>query len=106
MTDISFTVPKDTITKTLKISKKIADNIGAGGIISDEAIAKVSVVGVGMKSQSGVAAKCFSCLAKHKINIEMISTSEISISCIVKKDLGKEALKVLHKEFGLDKIKE
>lgn len=106
MTDISFTVPKDRITKTLKISKKIADNIGAGGIISDEAIAKVSVVGVGMKSQSGVAAKCFSCLAKHKINIEMISTSEISISCVVKKDLGKEALKVLHKEFGLDKIKE
>jgi len=106
MTDISFTVPKDTVAKTLKISKKIADNIGAGGIISDEAIAKVSVVGVGMKSQSGVAARCFSCLAKHKINIEMISTSEISISCVVKKELGKEALKVLHKEFGLDKIKE
>jgi len=105
MTDISFTVPKDKIAKTLKISKKIADNIGAGGIISDEAIAKVSVVGVGMKSQSGVAARCFSCLAKHKINIEMISTSEISISCVVKKDLGKEALKVLHREFGLDKIK-
>ncbi len=105
MTDISFTVPKDKITKTLKVSKKIADSIGAGGIISDEAIAKVSVVGVGMKSQSGVAAKCFSCLAKHKINIEMISTSEISISCVVKKDLGKEALRVLHKEFGLDKIK-
>jgi len=105
MTDISFTVSKDKITKTLKVSKKIADSIGAGGIISDEAIAKVSVVGVGMKSQSGVAAKCFSCLAKHKINIEMISTSEISISCVVKKDLGKEALRVLHKEFGLDKIK-
>jgi len=104
-TEISFTVPKDKIAKTLKISKKIADNIGAGGIISDEAIAKVSVVGVGMKSQSGVAARCFSCLAKHKINIEMISTSEISISCVVKKDLGKEALKVLHREFGLDKIK-
>ncbi len=106
ITDISFTVPKDNVAKTLKISKKIADNIGAGGIISDEAIAKVSVVGVGMKSQSGVAARCFSCLAKHKINIEMISTSEISISCVVKKELGKEALKVLHKEFGLDKIKE
>ncbi|MDD4955848.1 MAG: aspartate kinase [Candidatus Omnitrophica bacterium] len=106
MTDISFTVPKDNVAKTLRISKKIADTIGAGGIISDEAIAKVSVVGVGMKSQSGVAARTFSCLAKHKINIEMISTSEISISCVVKKDLGKEALKVLHKEFGLDKIKE
>jgi aspartate kinase len=106
MTDISFTVTKDNFTKAMKISKKIAQRIGAGDIICDENIAKVSAVGVGMKSQSGVAAKCFQTLAKHKINIEMISTSEISISCVVKKDLGKEALKVLHKEFGLDKTKE
>ena len=105
MTDISFTVTKDNLTKAIKISKRIADAIGAGGIIFDENIAKVSVVGVGMKSQSGVAAKCFSALAKHKINIEMISTSEISISCVVKKETAKEALKVLHREFGLDKIK-
>jgi aspartate kinase len=61
------------------------------------------VVGVGMKSQSGVAARCFMALAKHKINIEMISTSEISISCVVKKEFGKDALRVLHKEFELDK---
>jgi aspartate kinase len=106
MTDISFTVAKDNLAKAIKISKRIADTIGAGGIISDENIAKVSVVGVGMKSQSGVAAKCFSALAKYKINIEMISTSEISISCVIKKEAAKEALKVLHKEFGLDKIKE
>jgi aspartate kinase len=105
MTDISFTVSKDSLTKALKISKKMAENIDAGEVVSDENIAKVSVVGVGMKSQSGVAAKCFSALAKHKINIDMISTSEISISCVVKKDSGKEALKVLHKEFGLGKIK-
>ena len=65
-------------------------------------IAKVSVVGVGMKSHSGVAAKCFSILAKNKINIEMISTSEISISCVVKKEAGKKALKALHKGFKLD----
>ncbi len=58
-----------------------------------------------MKSHSGVAAKCFSILAKSKINIDMISTSEISISCIVKKDAGKKALKVLHKEFKLDKTR-
>jgi aspartate kinase len=105
MTDISFTVPKATLTKSLKTSKKISDKIGAGDVVFDENIAKVSVVGVGMKSQSGVAAKCFSSLADNKINIEMISTSEISISCVVKKDLGKEALKVLHKAFELDKIK-
>ncbi|MDD5583429.1 MAG: aspartate kinase [Candidatus Omnitrophica bacterium] len=106
MTDISFTVTKDNLAKAIKISNKISTNIGAGNIVSDENVAKVSVVGVGMKSQSGVAARCFSALAKNKINIEMISTSEISISCLVAKAAGKEALKVLHKEFGLDKIKE
>jgi aspartate kinase len=105
ITDISFTVSKDVSSKAIKIAKKIAQNIGAEDVLFDGDIAKVSVVGVGMKSQSGVAAKCFSVLAKHKINIEMISTSEISISCVVKKALGKEALRVLHKEFGLDKIK-
>ena len=70
MTDISFTVPKDRLTKGLKTSKKISDKIGAGGVVCDENIAKVSVVGVGMRSQSGVAAKCFSSLADNKINIE------------------------------------
>jgi aspartate kinase len=106
MTDISFTVAKDNLAKALKVSKKIAGNVDAGDIISDENVAKVSVVGVGMKSQTGVAARCFSALAKNKINIEMISTSEISISCIVRRDVGKEALRVLHKEFGLEKTKE
>lgn len=104
-TDISFTVPKNDLSKALKISKGISKGIGAGGVISDETIAKVSVVGVGMKSHSGVAARCFSILAKSKINIDMISTSEISISCVVKKGVGAKALKVLHKGFKLDKIK-
>ena len=104
-TDISFTAPKKNLIKTLKISRRIVKGIGAGEVLFDDNIAKVSVVGVGMKSHSGVAAKCFSILAKNKINIDMISTSEISISCIVKKDAGKKALKVLHKEFKLDKIK-
>jgi len=104
-TDISFTVPKKNLTKALRISKSISKSVGAGGVISDETIAKVSVVGVGMKSHSGVAARCFSVLAKNKINIDMISTSEISISCVVKKAAGKKALKVLHKGFKLDKIK-
>jgi aspartate kinase len=103
MTDISFTVPKDSLRKALMTARKISNSIGAGGVLSDENIAKVSVVGVGMKSQSGVAARCFMALAKHKINIEMISTSEISISCVVKKEFGKDALRVLHKEFELDK---
>ena len=104
-TDISFTVPKKNLTKALRISKSISKIVGAGEVISDETIAKVSVVGVGMKSHSGVAARCFSVLAKNKINIDMISTSEISISCVVKKAAGKKALKVLHKGFKLDRIK-
>ena len=100
-TDISFTVPKKNLIKALKISKSISKSIGAGEVVSDETIAKVSIVGVGMKSHSGVAARCFSILARSKINIDMISTSEISISCVVKKAAGKKALKVLHKGFKL-----
>jgi aspartate kinase len=105
ITDISFTVPKSSLARTLKISRKISRAMGAAGVVADDTVAKVSVVGVGMKSHSGVAAKCFSVLARHRINIDMISTSEISISCVVKKEAGKKALKVLHKEFKLDKIK-
>lgn len=104
MTDISFTVPKKDLAKAVKISKKIAEQVGAGGVNCDENIAKVSVVGVGMRSHSGVAAKCFSILAKAKVNIDMISTSEISIACVVRKDAGKKALKAIHKEFKLSKI--
>lgn len=101
ITDISFTVPKNSLAKTLKISKLISKNIKSGSVVSDEKIAKVSVVGVGMKSHSGVAAKCFSVLARNKINIDMISTSEISISCVVKKEAGPKALRALHREFKL-----
>jgi aspartate kinase len=103
ITDISFTAPKDDLRKAMKLSKDLAKRVGAGQVISDENIAKVSLVGVGMKSHSGVAAKCFSALAKNKINIEMISTSEISIACVVRKVAGKKALKVLHKAFELEK---
>jgi len=104
-TDISFTVSRNSLKKTLKISHDIAKAVGAQSVIADETIAKVSVVGVGMKSHSGTAAKCFSLLAKNKINIDMISTSEISISCVVEQGVGKKAVKVLHKGFKLDKIR-
>jgi aspartate kinase len=102
-TDLSFTVLKDDLSRALKISRKLAGRIGIKEVLADENIARVSIVGVGMKSHHGVAAKCFSALAKNKINIEMISTSEISISCVVKKELGKAALAALHKEFELQK---
>jgi aspartate kinase len=103
ITDISFTVKKNTAGKALKTTKDLAKKMGAGSVLYDDDIAKVSIVGIGMKSHSGVAHAMFGALAKNKINIEMISTSEISISCIVKKERGKKALRVLHKSFGLEK---
>jgi len=103
ITDLSFTVNKDKVPAAIALSKEVAKGLGAGRILSDEDIAKVSVVGVGMKSHAGVAAKCFSALARHKINIEMISTSEISISCVVRKPDGQKALGILHEAFALDK---
>ena len=103
-TDISFTVPKLSLNKVRKISSRVIKRIGAESVVTDENIAKVSVVGVGMKTHPGVAAKCFHALARNKINIEMISTSEISISCVVKKRVGKKALNILHNTFRLNKF--
>jgi len=102
-TDISFTVVKEDLPKVVKVSQRIARDLGIIEVLYDENIARVSIVGIGMKSHSGVAAKCFSALAKNKINIEMISTSEISISCVVRKDFGKKAVQVLHDAFQLGK---
>lgn len=102
-TDLSFTVAKAELPKTLKIVKKVARNIGTGEIIEDQDIARVSVVGVGMKSHPGAAATMFGTMAEHKINIEMISTSDISISCIIQKKFAEIAVRALHNEFGLGK---
>jgi aspartate kinase len=102
-TDISFTISKSEALKAIKLTKKIAAHMGTGEVIEDEDIARVSIVGVGMKSHPGVAATMFDTLAKNKINIEMISTSDISISCIIKNKSVEIAVKALHKEFGLAK---
>ncbi|MCM8801170.1 MAG: aspartate kinase [Candidatus Omnitrophica bacterium] len=102
-TDISFTVNKQDLLKTVKVTKKVAKEIRAGDVIQDEDIARVSIVGVGMKSHPGVAANMFDTLAKNKINIEMISTSDISISCIIKKKFAEIAVRALHDKFGLSK---
>lgn len=102
-TDVSFTVQKEDLHKTLKIANEVSKSIGAKDVTSDDNIAKVSVVGIGMRTHTGVAAKMFSALASKKINIEMISTSEIKISCIIKKDRADDAVKVLHKAFKLSK---
>jgi len=102
-TDISFTVTKADIPKTMRLTKKVARSIKAGEVLRDEDIARVSIVGVGMKSHPGVASKMFEALAYNKINIEMISTSEISISCIIQKKFAERAVRTLHRKFGLAK---
>ncbi|MCM8771316.1 MAG: aspartate kinase [Candidatus Omnitrophica bacterium] len=100
-TDISFTVNRSQAVKAVRLTKKIAQKVGAGLVLKDEDIARISIVGVGMKSHPGVAARMFEALAKHGINIEMISTSDISISCIIKKRFGEKAVRALHSKFGL-----
>ncbi len=102
-TDVSFTVPADDLHRTVKVSKDVADRIGAGDVLVDKEIAKVSIVGIGMRSHSGVAAKMFEALAEKRINIEMISTSEIKISCVVEKSKAEEAVRAIHKKFNLGK---
>jgi aspartate kinase len=100
-TDISFTVPKTDYARTQEIVRVILKEIGADKVIGDDKIAKVSIVGVGMRTHSGVAAKMFETLGREKINILMISTSEIKISCIIEAKYTELAVRVLHEAFGL-----
>jgi len=102
-TDLTFTVPKVDFKKALKLVKKAAEEIKAQEVLTDENIAKVSIVGAGMVSHAGVASKMFTALANENINILMISTSEIKISCVVDAKYGELAVRVLHQAFGLDK---
>ena len=102
-TDVSFTVPLAELVRTKQVMKKIVERINAKGAIYNSDVAKVSIVGVGMKSHSGVAAKMFGALASKKVNIDMIATSEIKISCVIKKKHAKKAVRAIHKAFGLGK---
>ncbi len=102
-TDLSFTINSSELNKTLKCANEISRSIKAKGVRYDKDIAKVSVVGVGMKSHSGVASKMFKALASKKINIGMISTSEIKISCVIEKARAEDAVRAIHKEFKLNK---
>jgi aspartate kinase len=102
LTDLTFTVPKSDYSRAMAIQKDVAESIGAEHVMGDEHIAKVSVIGVGMRSHSGVAAKMFTALAKENINIMMISTSEIKISCVIEEKYTELAVRVLHHAFGLE----
>ncbi|WP_309741512.1 aspartate kinase [Chamaesiphon sp. OTE_20_metabat_361] len=99
--DIACTVAQNDAADAKRVLEASATQLGCGAVVVDESIAKVSIVGAGMVSNPGVAAKMFSALAEAKINIQMISTSEIKISCVVARSQGIDALKTVHRAFGL-----
>lgn len=100
--DIAFTVDASDYDKTMSIVKNVIKEIGASGVLVDEDIAKVSIVGAGMVDRPGIAASMFKALAESGINIKMISTSEIKISCLVEKNQSNAAIAALHTAFNLD----
>ncbi len=102
-TDLSFTVIKSDLPSTLRVTRSVSHRIGAGEVTTDEGVAKLSIVGIGMRSHSGIAAKMFEAMARERINIEMISTSEIKISCIIRRQHAERAMRVIHKAFELRK---
>jgi aspartate kinase len=101
--DISFTVPSDELRDAQRAIQEAMPLVQASGVTIDDAVAKVSVVGLGMAEQSGVAEKMFAALASAGINIQMITTSEIKISCLVQRSMGTQALRAVHSAFELDK---
>ncbi|MGD9329896.1 MAG: aspartate kinase [Desulfobacterales bacterium] len=102
-TDLTFTVPETDFKQAMAIAEEVAQTVGAEEVLGDQNIAKVSVIGVGMKNHSGVAAQMFATLASENINIRLISTSEIRISCVVTEKYAELAVRVLHSAFNLDK---
>jgi aspartate kinase len=102
VTDISFTVPETSLSKALEIVEKAKAVVGAREVTGDANIAKVSIIGLGMRSHSGVAAKMFTALFNEGINIEMISTSEIKISCVIRRKYAELAVRALHDAFEME----
>jgi aspartate kinase len=100
-TDLTFTVTKAEFKKTIELVEGIAREIGGEKVLGDEDIAKVSIIGVGMRNHAGIASKMFDALAKENINISMISTSEIKISCVIEEKYTELAVRALHGAFGL-----
>jgi aspartate kinase len=102
LTDISFTIPRGDIRKAVDLVQRVVKEIEAKSMTVTESIAKVSLVGVGMRTHSGVAAKMFEVLSRESVNIQMISTSEIKISCVIDEKYLELAIRSLHAAFGLD----
>jgi len=103
VTDLTFTVPKSEIKAALEIIRPVSEELGVREILTDEDVAKVSIIGVGMKTHAGVAAKMFRCLSEEGINIHLINTSEIKISCVIREKYTELAVRTLHDAFGLEK---
>jgi aspartate kinase len=103
ITDLTFTVAKSQLDKAMAVVKPIAKSIGARECASDSHLGKISVIGTGMQNTPGFAARMFSALSEHGINIQLISTSEIRITCIIAEDKVKDAIKALHRAFELEK---
>ena len=100
-TDISFTVPTESFNRTHKVVLAVARSLGEGELLVEEEMAKVSVVGVGMRTQPGVAHTTFATLADARINIDMISSSDIRISVVIDRESADRAVGLLHEAFGL-----
>jgi aspartate kinase len=100
--DISFTVPSDDLPEALDLSRAVAERLGASGVSHDAELAKVSVVGVGMEKEEGVAGRMFTALSSEGINLRMITTSEIKISVLVDRSDGPAAVRAVHHAFGLE----
>jgi aspartate kinase len=100
-TDVSFTLPKDDLAKAERVLEEIARSVGGHGVVTDTDVAKISLVGAGMKTHPGVAADMFEALAKAGINIEIISTSSVRISCLVRAADVERAVRVVHERFRL-----
>ena len=100
-TDMSFTLPRGDRTRAVAALEEVARRVGAEGVQFNDRVAKISIVGVGMRSHSGVAARMFAVLSKEGVNIQMISTSEIAVSCVVDDKYAELAVRTLHEAFEL-----
>jgi aspartate kinase len=105
-TDVTFTVPGAELARGLDVLEKAKDKIGYTKLMHDTRVAKISVVGVGMRSHAGVASTMFTALAARGINIQAISTSEIKVSVLIDEDETELAVRVLHTAYGLDAVDE
>ncbi len=103
LTDMTFTVMRYDYARTMEMLKKVAEDIGAESVTGDESIVKISIVGVGMRNHSGIASTMFQIMANEGINMMMISTSEIKVSCIIAEKYTELAVRALHSAFALEK---